>query len=105
MTIFYQRLKELCDIKNIFISNVEAGVGVTKNTAGNWKKTIPLAETVVKVSIYLGVSTDYLLGLTDDPSPSKTQLSSETRFIMNICESNPTVASAIVDLINNLRTV
>ena len=32
-------------------------------------KTTPTVETVIKLCRYYGVSADYLLGLTDEPTP------------------------------------
>lgn len=68
MTAF-DRLKKLCDEQGISINILEERIGLGKNTLYSWKKKVPGGTNLEKVADYFHVSTDYLLGRTDDPSP------------------------------------
>lgn len=66
MTAF-DRLKKLCDEHGISINILEERIGLGKNTLYAWKKKVPGGVNLEKVADYFDVSTDYLLGRTDDP--------------------------------------
>jgi transcriptional regulator with XRE-family HTH domain len=66
MTAF-DRLKSLCDSQGISVNDLEAKLGIGKNSLYSWKKNIPKGTNLLKVADYFGVSTDYLLGRTDTP--------------------------------------
>lgn len=76
--MFYSRLAACCEQRGTNVTAVAVDIlGVSKSAPTNWKKGInsPNAETVVKAAKYFGVSTDYLLGLVDSPSPANIDLS------------------------------
>lgn len=56
--------------KDFNISQVELAkqLGVTKQCVSNWENDniLPSVDMVVKISKFFNVSTDYLLGLTND---------------------------------------
>lgn len=66
MTAF-DRLKELCDTRGISVNKLEEKIGLSKNTLYSWKKNTPKGSNLIKVADYFNVSTDYLLGRTDEP--------------------------------------
>ena len=47
----------------------KAGLGI--NAIYRWKNQTPTTDSISKVAKVLNVSTDYLLGASDDPEPSK----------------------------------
>ncbi|WP_308902379.1 helix-turn-helix domain-containing protein [Latilactobacillus curvatus] len=53
---------------NLKTTAQEAGIGI--NSIYRWKEQSPTTESLSKVANVLGVSTDYLLGKTDNPSVS-----------------------------------
>ncbi|WP_308903090.1 helix-turn-helix domain-containing protein [Latilactobacillus curvatus] len=53
---------------NLKTTAQEAGIGI--NSIYRWKEQSPTTESLSKVATVLGVSTDYLLGKTDNPSVS-----------------------------------
>lgn len=63
----YDRLKKLADAQGMSINSVENKIGLGTNTLYSWKKKIPSGQNLTKVADYFHVSTDYLLGRTDDP--------------------------------------
>lgn len=79
--MLFERIKELCKKRGISISELENRIGFGKNSIYKWKTQSPKAETLQKVADYFHVSTDYLLGRTDDPNagvaPEKRKLTVE----------------------------
>lgn len=63
-----ERIKELCKKRGITVSELENRVGFGKNSIYKWKTQSPKTETLQKVAEYFEVSTDYLLGRTDNPT-------------------------------------
>ncbi|WHX50520.1 helix-turn-helix transcriptional regulator [Paenibacillus woosongensis] len=70
MTAF-DRLKELCDSQGISVNKLEENLDLSKNTLYSWKKNIPKGSNLIKVADYFKVSTDYLLGRTDEKETSQ----------------------------------
>lgn len=66
--ITYERIKFLCNKKNISVRQLERDAKLPYGTVGNWKESTPNAEGVVKIANVLSTTTDYLLGVTDDPT-------------------------------------
>lgn len=69
--MFFERLQLLCSadtVKDISGLLKTLGLSTSKGTA--WKSgSIPKGDILLKIASYFHVSTDYLLGNTDDPSP------------------------------------
>lgn len=68
MTAF-DRLKILCDKQAISVNDLELRLGIGKNSLYSWKKSIPTGANLIKVADHFNVSTDYLLGRTDNQNP------------------------------------
>lgn len=67
---FYERFAKLCEKKGVTPSGVTKAIGIGTANATYWKKgSIPSGETVLKLSKYFGVTTDYLLGITNFSYP------------------------------------
>ncbi|SDJ76983.1 helix-turn-helix domain-containing protein [Salimicrobium halophilum] len=66
MTVF-DRVKELCKKRGITVAQLEDKVGFGRNSMYSWKKNKPSSDRLEKVADYFNVSTDYLLGRTEDP--------------------------------------
>lgn len=69
----YDRIKALADTQKISIRRLEENIGFGNGTINRWRKNTPGVDKLSKVADYFKVSTDYLLGRTDD----KTALSSK----------------------------
>ncbi|EAG4505975.1 XRE family transcriptional regulator [Listeria monocytogenes] len=65
MTAF-DRVKELCKKHGIAVSKLEYDIGFGKNSIYSWKQNNPSSDKLKKVADYFNVSTDYLLGRTDN---------------------------------------
>lgn len=67
--MFWKRLNELMKEKNITFYKLSKKTGITESAFSAWKKDKlknPQKETVDKISQYFEVSSDYLLGKTDE---------------------------------------
>lgn len=69
---FFDRYLDLCNKRNLQPMSQKAAdmFGVTRATITAWSKnkTVPKGDTVALIADALGVSTDYLLGRTEDPA-------------------------------------
>ncbi len=69
---FYQRYADICKERGFdpCAQRTADMFGATKGTISVWKKnnSTPKGETVALIADALGVSSDYLLGRTDDPT-------------------------------------
>ena len=67
--MFYENFKRLCSERGTTPTAVAKAMGISTSMTANWKKGgVPRADTLQKVANHFGVSTTYLLGLTDEPS-------------------------------------
>lgn len=64
---FHDRLKELREDRGLSYIQLSKAIGVADTTLGRWEsgKRIPNIESLILLSQFFGVSTDYLLGLKD----------------------------------------
>lgn len=71
--MFLDKVLELITEKGISKNRFLMDIQISKNSIDNWEKrgNIPPGDIVAKIAQYFNVSTDYLLGLTDDASPVK----------------------------------
>lgn len=68
MFFTFEKIKELADKQGISLNILEEKLGFSRNTIYNMKKSTPNVERVSKIADYFNVSTDYLLGRTDNPA-------------------------------------
>ena len=63
----YKRFEMLCEEKGITPYRVAKETGITTATLSNWKagRYTPKADKLYRIAQYLGVSYQYLVGLTD----------------------------------------
>lgn len=75
--MFAKRLKEARKRKNLLQKELASLLGVSRTTVTSWENgtRVPEFETLQRIADVLEVSVDYLLGRSDNPSPtpSKTQ--------------------------------
>lgn len=71
MNTLGKRLKKLRAEKGITQKELAAIIKVPRDTVANWEvsRGTPNIETISDIASYFDVSTDYLLGRTNDPSP------------------------------------
>lgn len=64
--MFWERFTEECALKGVKPNQIAAEIGVSSGTLTKWKKgALPNVDKLIAVSSYFGVTTDYLLGLSE----------------------------------------
>lgn len=64
--MFWDIFNKICENNNTKPNTVAKNIGVSSATCTKWKNgAIPNGETLLKLADYLKVSTDYLLGRTE----------------------------------------
>lgn len=71
MFSLFEKIKELCQKRGISINSLEETLGYSRNTIYSMKSKKPNAERLQEIADYFNVSTDYLLGRTDNPAIAK----------------------------------
>ena len=61
---FYGRYRFLCDLRAVSSKKAAIDIGLAPSIPTRWKNgSLPNGETLIKLSLYFGVSSDALLGL------------------------------------------
>lgn len=78
MFLAFDRIKELADKQGISLNILEERLGYSTNYLYSLKKGNPKSDRLQEIADYFHVSTDYLLGRTDNPAiAGETQLEQE----------------------------
>lgn len=67
MYSLFDKIKEFCRKQGISLNQLEEKLGYGRNSLYSLKNKKPNAERISEIADYFGVSTDYLLGRTDNP--------------------------------------
>ena len=68
--VFFDRFEKLCKDNKTTPTAVIIKLGYTKGNVTYWKNgATPNGEILLKLAQHFNVSTDYLLEITDDPTP------------------------------------
>lgn len=71
MFLAFDRIKELADKQKISLNILEEKLGYSTNYLYSLKKGNPKSDRLQEIADYFNVSTDYLLGRTDNPTIAK----------------------------------
>jgi transcriptional regulator with XRE-family HTH domain len=71
-------VKELCKKQGISINTLEERVGFSRNSLYSWRSSSPKPEKLNVIADYFNVSTDYLLGRTDNPRIASDEVAGYT---------------------------
>lgn len=64
----FEKIKKLAKERGITLIQLEENLGYSRNTLYKLKTQKPNAERIAEIADYFHVSTDYLLGRTDNPA-------------------------------------
>lgn len=78
MYSLFDKIKELCRKQGISLNQLEEKLGLSRNSIYTIKNKKPSAERLQLIADYFNVSTDYLLGRTDNPRIAKDNDNSMT---------------------------
>lgn len=106
--MFIDRLNELLKARKLSKSKFLADIKMGKNQIYYWEKTgtIPNSSTIKAIADYFGVSTDYLLGKSNDPKPVTVKVGpSETREVVlsGYEDLNDEGRELVADYVSSLR--
>lgn len=68
----FSRIKETSKEQGLLLKEVADKIGTTAGNMTRWDTNRPSVDKVVSVAQILGVSVDYLVGLTDEKKPVPT---------------------------------
>ena len=72
--MFFNRFKSLCDERGISVYRACTDIGLNRSAVAKWKSGgQPNGSTAAKLAEYFGVTTDYLLGQSDEKTPAENQ--------------------------------
>ena len=74
----FERVRELAKKQGLSINQLEDKLNFGKNSLYGLKKSNPNSKIIEKIADYFNVSTDYLLGRTDNPRIAKDNDNSVT---------------------------
>ena len=69
----FEIVKDLCERQGISLNTLEDKLKLGKNSLYGLKRNQPSAERLQQIADYFNVSTDYLLGRTDNPTIAKDE--------------------------------
>ncbi len=91
-------IRSLANEKGLSLTKLEEKLGFGNGTIGKWATKSPTCDKLYAVADFLSVSTDYLLGRTDNPYAHKTQVGNSVNGNYNAVDnSSVTVNSSILD--------
>ena len=68
--MFFNSFKQLCDQKNISVYRACTDIGLNRSAVAKWKSGgKPNGSTAAKLAEYFSVTTDYLLGQSEEKQP------------------------------------
>ncbi len=73
----FERVRELAKKQGLSINQLEEKLSFGKNSLYGLKKSNPNSKIIEKIADYFNVSTDYLLGRTDNPRIASDDTASE----------------------------
>lgn len=100
MSTIAERLKILREKKDLKQKEVASLTGLVRATLANWEtgRTEPDLGSVRLLAEFYGVTTDYLLGRTDDPTPDGSSKGAGPDFDLAFQEKN--LGDATVRIVN-----
>lgn len=69
----YDRVYELSKKRDISLVSLADELHLSRHAFYKWKTSSPKSETLEAVADYFGVTTDYLLGRTDEPYSNQSE--------------------------------
>ncbi len=72
--VFFNRFKSLCDEKGVSVYRACQDIGLNRSAVAKWKAGgKPNGSTSARLAEYFGVTTDFLLGQSQEKTPAETQ--------------------------------
>lgn len=103
MLSFGNRLRELRKEKKWTQNELGSNLGLGENLVTHYERgtRFPRPDTIVKISKIFNVTTDYLLGVTDERTAKEVNLSKNER-LDRIAQSNPLLNNDKLEIVKNI---
>ncbi len=103
MNQFYKRLRELRLINNMTLDELAIALGTTKTTLSRYENNKRTADSdfIVQSAKFFSVSSDYLLGISDNPLNVDDLLSKDRIIIDDLSETDRSTIYSIVEELRN----
>lgn len=87
----HQRLLELRKARNLTQQRLAIELGIDQTSISSYEcgKYLPTVEVLIKLADYFGVSTDYLLGLSEVKTPLKTASTDQAAYLLALYAALP----------------
>ena len=103
MDALKDNLRMLRKKKDMRQADVADAIGIARGTYASYESGItPPTDNLVRIAQYYGVSTDYLLGLTDKIKPVPQGPELDEGLIRRLCQLNPYQMQRVRDYIQGL---
>lgn len=80
----FEKVRELAKKQGLSLNQVEEKLGYSKNTLYSLKRQKVSSERLQEIADYFNVSTDYLLGRTDNPSIAKDTITTPDGRVVDL---------------------
>lgn len=83
---FLEKIYNLMQPMNIKKSQLCTELGINQNSFVNWENrgTLPSGDIIIKLAQFFNVSTDYLLGLTEEQQSLSPELSEDKQRLLKM---------------------
>lgn len=103
----FEIVKNLCEKQGISLNTLEEKLELGKNSLYGLKRNQPSAERLQQIADYFNVSTDYLLGRTDNPAiagvkTTKTEIDLKKDAVESFFYDGHELNNEDLDLISSL---
>ena len=97
--MFFNRFKALCDERQISVYRACTDIGLNRSAVAKWKSGgKPNGSTAAKLADYFDVTTDYLLGQSEEKAPGeKTRVISDEEIKFALFGGDGEITDAMYD--------
>lgn len=100
--MFWDRYSDLCAKKGESPNAVAKNLKIASGTVTEWKNgREPRNSTALKIASYFGVSVDYIIGKSNDPSPEKKKPAAISDELWEVLNHDPKAVEFFERLIRN----
>lgn len=103
MNYFHKRLKELRQLKGLTLDELARALNTTKTTLSRYENNKRIADSdfIIQASQFFCVSSDYILGLTDNPLSVDDLLCMRRISLENLSDEDVSTVYSIVEELKN----
>ena len=97
--MFFNRFRALCEQNHVSVYRACTDIGLNRSAVAKWKNGgKPNGSTAAKLAEYFGVTTDYLLGQSEESAPAeKTRLVSDEEIKFALFGGDGEITDAMYD--------